>query len=87
MKKLLIALVITMSLVGTVSAADHIYILGNRTVYMTASAESAGQDPVIVDCQKENNSDQIGCIIASNMEKEKQLAKKSNKIKQLHASK
>lgn len=79
MKKLLIALVVVlMSLVGTASAADHIYILGNRSVVMVISAESVGQDPVIVDCQKENNSDPIGCIIATNDLKMKELAKKHN---------
>ncbi len=78
MKKILIALVVMLSLVGTAMAADYIYILGNRSVVMVVSAESAGQDPVIVDCQNENNSDPIGCIIATNDLKMKELVKKRN---------
>lgn len=78
MKKLLIALAVMLSLVGTVSAADYIYILGNRSVVMVVSAESAGQDPITVDCQKKNNSDPIGCIIAANDLKMKELVKKRN---------
>jgi hypothetical protein len=54
-----------MSLVGTAVAEDKIYIMGNRSVYMTISAESAGQNPVIIDCSKKTNSDPIGCIIAA----------------------
>ena len=64
MKTMLVVLVL-MSLVGTAVAEDKIYILGNRSVYMTISAESAGQAPVIIDCSKKN-VDQIGCIIAAN---------------------
>jgi hypothetical protein len=71
MKKLFVVFVLLLSLVGTATATDYIYILGDRSVYMTVTAASAGEPPVIVDCQSQNNQDPIGCIIAARMDKEK----------------
>lgn len=87
MKRILIALALVMSLVGTAVAEDRIYILGDRDVVMVISAESAGQNPVIIDCQAKDSSDPIGCIIAFNDLKTKQLAKRHNNVKRLHTSK
>jgi len=75
MKKVFVVLVL-LSLVGTATAQDRIYILGNRNVYMEMTTDSAGQAPVIIDCQIQNNFDPIGCIIAANSVKEKQTTKK-----------
>ena len=72
MKNLLIVLTLVLSLVGTAVAEDKIYILGNRSVFMSVSVESAGQDPVIIDCSKKNNADPIGCIIATSSDSAKE---------------
>lgn len=39
---------------------------------MSVSVESAGQDPVIIDCSKKNNADPIGCIIATSSDSAKE---------------
>ncbi len=64
------------------------YIVGDRDVVKVVNNDLEGSGPRIIDCQKNNNQDPIGCIIAAEKIKEeravlkKRLApEKQNKLK------
>jgi hypothetical protein len=65
MKKILIALVMVLSLVGTATATDVLYLIGPRTVVTYHIDEPGVNPPKVIDCEDPKNEDPIGCIIAA----------------------
>jgi hypothetical protein len=60
-------IIILFLLMATVSvAADKIYILGDRNVEIVLDDVMTGEDPIVINCQDDNNQDPIGCIITAN---------------------
>ena len=74
---LLILLMILYALVPSANAETTYYILGDRNVVRTYTPDPVGEDKIIyVDCKKLRSQDDVlGCIIAANYAKEKQLEK------------
>ena len=78
---LLILLMILYALVPSANAETTYYILGDRNVVRTYTPDPVGEDKIVyVDCKKlQSQEDVIGCIIAANYAKEKQLERAANK--------
>jgi len=75
MRFILTILVIAVILVITsIAQAETVYyIIDDRNVVKVYSPDPVGEEKVVyVDCQDENNSDPIGCIIVTHYSKEKQ---------------
>lgn len=74
---LLILLMILYALVPSANAETTYYILGDRNVVRTYTPDPVGEDKIVyVDCKKlQSQEDVLGCIIAANYAKEKQLEK------------
>ncbi|HOD61885.1 MAG TPA: hypothetical protein PKG96_07250 [Bacilli bacterium] len=74
---LLILLMILYALVPSANAETTYYILGDRNVVRTYTPDPVGEDKIVyVDCKKLRSQDDVlGCIIAANYAKEKQLEK------------
>lgn len=78
MKTLLVVMLLVLSLVGTAVADQQVYyIVGDRDVIKVINDTPGVNAPEVIDCQKKNNSDPIGCIIATAKVKgQKQMAAK-----------
>jgi len=65
------------ALVPSANAETTYYILGDRNVVRTYTPDPVGEDKIVyVDCKKLRSQDDVlGCIIAANYAKEKQLEK------------
>jgi hypothetical protein len=69
------------ALVPSANAETTYYILGDRNVVRTYTPDPVGEDKIVyVDCKKLRSQDDVlGCIIAANYAKEKQLLIKSER--------
>ena len=79
MKKLLISLSFVLILVGSAQAETKFYMIptsdGRGEVVRTWSPDPVGEDKIVyIDCKDQNKPDQIGCIISTNLVKEKHIA-------------
>lgn len=73
---LLLVAAVFVVFVDLARAETRLYLIptsdGRGEVVRTWSPDAVGEDKIVfVDCGQENNPDQIGCIIATNLVKEK----------------
>jgi hypothetical protein len=73
----LIFLLLILLAASAAQAETTYYILGDRNVVRTYTPDPVGEDKIVyVDCKKLRSQDDVlGCIIAANYAKEKQLEK------------